>query len=231
MECTGDKWSKPGLRKCKCATHQHIFNLTQTHNHNLRVFLSICVFLPDSCELAFNTNCMNKKLKLSDDNRKVTYVEETQEYLPNQERFEWRQLLCDAGLTGRCYWEVDCFGYVDISVSYRSIRRKGDRDDCLFGRNSQSWSMHCTSGGRFALWHNNNGIISPSRSTSCVYPVSNRLAVYMDHAAGSLSFYLVSADSSLVHLHTFSNTFTEPLYPGFSFEFGSLGSSVTLCPP
>ncbi|KAM9339617.1 NLR family CARD domain-containing protein 3-like [Symphorus nematophorus] len=61
-------------------------------------------------------------------------------------------------------------------------------------------------------------------------------AVYVDCAAGSLSFYRVSSDK-LIHLHTFNTTFTEPLYPGFGFGFGfgveslmlSLESSVSLC--
>nr|XP_033933050.1 NACHT, LRR and PYD domains-containing protein 4E-like isoform X2 [Pseudochaenichthys georgianus] len=50
-------------------------------------------------------------------------------------------------------------------------------------------------------------------------------SVYLDHPAGSLSFYRVSSDT-LIHLHTFRTTFTEPLYAGFGFEFGS---SVSLC--
>ncbi|KAM3858858.1 NACHT, LRR and PYD domains-containing protein 14-like [Diretmus argenteus] len=38
--------------------------------------------------------------------------------------------------------------------------------------------------------------------------------VYLNWSAGTLSFYRVSSDS-LIHLHTFTSTFTEPLYPGF----------------
>ncbi|MED6275516.1 hypothetical protein CHARACLAT_027277, partial [Characodon lateralis] len=50
-----------------------------------------------------------------------------------------------------------------------------------------------------------------------------RVAVYVDCPAGILSFYRVSSDS-LIHLHTFNTTFTEPLYAGFGLW--SLGSSV-----
>ncbi|AWP00600.1 putative NACHT LRR and PYD domains-containing protein 12-like [Scophthalmus maximus] len=52
-----------------------------------------------------------------------------------------------------------------------------------------------------------------------------RVGVYVDHPAGSLSFYSVSSDS-MIHLHTFRTTFTEPLYPGFRFWSGC---SVSLC--
>ncbi|XP_034533205.1 NLR family CARD domain-containing protein 3-like [Notolabrus celidotus] len=183
-----------------------------------------------SRELSFDTDTINRRIQLSDNNRRVTLMKDNQSYPDHEERFDWQQLLCDTGLTGRCYWEIDCLGYVDISVSYKGISRKGDRDDCLFGRNDQSWSMHCTSGGRFCVWHKNNGTISPSRSTSCFSPIPNRLAVYVDYPAGILSFYLVSSDT-LIHLHTCYNKFTEPLYPGFSFEFSEPGSSVTLCSP
>ncbi|XP_054896097.1 NLR family CARD domain-containing protein 3-like [Poeciliopsis prolifica] len=86
-----------------------------------------------SCQLTIDTNTVSRKLKLSEDNRKVTRVEELQSYPDHPDRFDyWYQLLCRTGLTGRCYWEVEWRGRVDISVSYRRIRRKGDSRDCLF---------------------------------------------------------------------------------------------------
>uniref|UniRef100_A0AAQ4PXV7 NACHT domain-containing protein n=1 Tax=Gasterosteus aculeatus aculeatus TaxID=481459 RepID=A0AAQ4PXV7_GASAC len=163
-----------------------------------------------SCELTIDTNTVNKQLKLSDNNRKVT-CEEDQSYPDHPDRFDCcPQLLCRTGLTGRCYWEVEWRGYVHVSVSYRGIRRKGDSYDCVFGYNDQSWSLRLTR--------------TTSSSTSSS---SGRVAVYVDCPAGSLSFYRVSSDT-LIHLHTFSTTFTEPLYPGFLFW--SPGSSVSLCP-
>uniref|UniRef100_A0A3P8PX47 NACHT domain-containing protein n=1 Tax=Astatotilapia calliptera TaxID=8154 RepID=A0A3P8PX47_ASTCA len=86
-----------------------------------------------SCQLTIDTNTVNTKLQLSDNNRKVTRVEEVQSYPDHPDRFDVYQLLCRNGLTGRCYWEVEWRGDVYISVSYRSIRRKGGSDDCLFG--------------------------------------------------------------------------------------------------
>uniref|UniRef100_A0A8P4GJJ2 Protein NLRC3 n=1 Tax=Dicentrarchus labrax TaxID=13489 RepID=A0A8P4GJJ2_DICLA len=175
-----------------------------------------------SCELTVDTNTVSRNIKLSDNNRKMIHVEEDQSYPDHPDRFNfWPQLLCRNGLTGRCYWEVEWRGRVYISVSYRGISRRGDSRDCWFGGNDQSWSLFC-SDGRYSVWHNNRGTSISSSSSSS----SGRVAVYVDCPAGTLSFYTVSSDT-LIHLHTFNTTFTEPLYPGFRF---SSGSSVSLCP-
>uniref|UniRef100_A0A3B5QGT7 B30.2/SPRY domain-containing protein n=1 Tax=Xiphophorus maculatus TaxID=8083 RepID=A0A3B5QGT7_XIPMA len=175
-----------------------------------------------SCQLTIDTNTVSRKLKLSEDNRKVTFVKEFQSYPDHPDRFDhWPQLLCRTGLTGRCYWEVEWRGDVDISVSYRRIRRKGDSEDCLFGWNDHSWRLSCSDDYGYSVCHNNR---EPRLSSSSV---SNRVAVYVDCPAGILSFYRVSSDS-LILLHTFNTTFTEPLIPGFMF-WSSSGSSVFLC--
>ncbi|XP_076735544.1 neoverrucotoxin subunit alpha-like [Maylandia zebra] len=188
VEPAGEQWLRPGLRKY-------------------------------SCQLTIDTNTVNTKLQLSDNNRKVTLVKEVQSYPDHPDRFDVRpQLLCRDGLTGRCYWEVECRGWVNISVSYRSIRRKGGSNDCVFGWNDQSWHLFCTRGDQ--VWHNSRKFSSSS--------VSNRVAVYVDCPAGTLSFYRVSSDT-LIHLHTFNTTFTQTLYPGIGFDFNYHGSSVSLC--
>ncbi|XP_063356661.2 NLR family CARD domain-containing protein 3-like [Pelmatolapia mariae] len=196
VEPAGVRWLRPGLRKY-------------------------------SCQLTIDTNTVNTNLQLSDNNRKVTHVWEVQSYPDHPDRFDvCPQLLCRNGLTGRCYWEVEWRGNVDISVSYRRIRRKGDSDDCWFGHNDQSWSLICNDDGPCSVWDNNvNTSISSSSSSSSSF--SNRAAVYVDCPAGSLSFYRVSSDA-LIHLHTFNTTFTQTLYPGFMLDWFP-GSSVSLC--
>ncbi|XP_062273654.1 NLR family CARD domain-containing protein 3-like [Scomber scombrus] len=178
-----------------------------------------------ACELELDPNTMHRKLKLSDNNRKVTCAWGDQSYPDHPDRFDsCPQLLCRNDLTGRCYWEVKWRGEVSISVSYRRISRKGNSDDCEFGRNDQSWSLFCSDDGRYSVRHN-------KKETVILSPVSNRVAVYVDCPAGTLSFYRVSSDT-LIHLHTFNTTFTEPLYAGFGFGlwFNWYGSSVSLCP-
>uniref|UniRef100_A0A3B4G0H9 NACHT domain-containing protein n=1 Tax=Pundamilia nyererei TaxID=303518 RepID=A0A3B4G0H9_9CICH len=180
-----------------------------------------------SCQLTIDTNTVNRNLKLSDNNRKVTHnIMEVQSYPDHPDRFNvWPQLLCSNELTGRCYWEVEWKGNISISVSYRRIGRKGNNDDCWFGLNDHSWSLHCTDGGPQFVCHNcRSTTIPPSSSYSS--SVSNRVAVYVDCPAGTLSFYRVSS-GTLIRLHTFNTTFTEPVYPGFLLSFH--GASVCLC--
>ncbi|XP_054879720.1 stonustoxin subunit alpha-like, partial [Poeciliopsis prolifica] len=176
-----------------------------------------------SCQLTIDKNTVNRNLKLSQDNRKVTHVDELQPYPDHPDRFDYRhpQLLCGTGLTGRCYWEVEWRGGVEISVSYREIRNKGDSRACWFGRNDQSWTLVCSGDKDYSVYHNNRRIPIPSSS------VSHRVGLYVDHPAGILSFYQVSSDS-LIHLHTFKTTFTEPLYAGFGLWLSG-SSSVSLC--
>ncbi|XP_055369299.1 LOW QUALITY PROTEIN: protein NLRC3-like [Betta splendens] len=131
------------------------------------------------CQLTIDTNSVNGKLQLSDNNRKVTYLEEDQSYPDHPERFDqWPQLLCSNGLTGRCYWEVEWRGRVEISVSYKGIRRKGKHKDCGFGYNDQSWSLFCSDDGYYA-WYK-------SKQTSISSSVSDRVSVYVDCPAGAV---------------------------------------------
>ncbi|XP_044200262.1 NLR family CARD domain-containing protein 3-like [Thunnus albacares] len=182
------------------------------------------------CQLTLDPNTANTKLKLSDNNRKMTYVEEDQPYPDHPDRFDvFPQLLCRNDLTGRCYWEVEWTGRVHVSVSYRGISRKGDSNDCRCGRNDQSWSLNCSDDG-YSVWHDNGGTVIPSSSSSSS-SVTNRVAVYVDCPAGTLSFFRVSSDT-LIHLQTFNTTFTQPLCPGFGFRSGwsgLFGSSLSLC--
>ncbi|XP_078142183.1 uncharacterized protein LOC139918300 [Centroberyx gerrardi] len=176
-----------------------------------------------ACDLTLDPNTAHRNLFLSEDNRKVTAVREEQPYPDHPDRFDCReQVLCRNGLTGRCYWEVEWEGLVDIAVTYRGIRRRGEGADCMLGGNDKSWSLDCTYNS-YTAWYNNKSDIRISSSDS------NRVAVYLDWPAGTLSFYTVSSDA-LIHLHTFHSTFTEPLYPAFGFGFVTgFGSSASLC--
>ncbi|XP_045915869.1 NACHT, LRR and PYD domains-containing protein 3-like [Micropterus dolomieu] len=180
------------------------------------------------CELTMDTNTANRELKLSDDNKKVTRVREYQPYPDHPERFEcFCQLLCGNGLTGRCYWEVEWRGNVYIALTYRGISRRGNHNDSRFGMNNQSWRLTC-SNDCYTVCHNKGRKVLPlSSPSSSSSSSSNRVAVYVDWATGTLSFYRVSR-GKLIHLHTFNSTFTEPVYPAFGF--GAYDSSVFLCP-
>ncbi|KAF7694564.1 hypothetical protein HF521_008317, partial [Silurus meridionalis] len=172
----------------------------------------------DFCDLTLDPNTVYYYLILSEKNKVVTCSETKQPYSDHPERFNfYRQVLSKESVCGRCYWEVErsSDGYVLISVSYKDIRRKGGGDECWFGRNNQSWSLECSSSS-VNFWHNNV-------KTDLKVPSSSRIGVYVDHSAGTLSFYSVSDTMKLLHsLHT---TFTQTLYAGFCFLMCKPGST------
>uniref|UniRef100_A0A3P9HJK7 B30.2/SPRY domain-containing protein n=1 Tax=Oryzias latipes TaxID=8090 RepID=A0A3P9HJK7_ORYLA len=175
--------------------------------------------------LSLDLKTAHKNLRLSDDNREVNAVEEEEQYPDNPDRFDhYQQLLCSHGLTGRSYWEVEWKGMVSIGITYKGITRKGENADCILGGNKQSWSLFC-SGSTYSFYHN-------SQQTE-IAPLSdsNRVGVYLDWPSGSVSFYKISSTYDLIHLHTISTKFTEPVYPAFrvGFQFGYVASSVSLC--
>ncbi|XP_048047743.1 NACHT, LRR and PYD domains-containing protein 3-like [Megalobrama amblycephala] len=174
-----------------------------------------------ACDLTLDLNTANTHLALSERNRKVTHVEEEQSYPDHPERFdELPQVLCRESLSGRCYWEAEWSGWADISMMYKGISRRGKSDDCWFGYNEKSWSLNCIKNS-FTVRHNN-------KSTDISVPshLSNRVGVYLDWLAGTLSFYSISETHTLTHLHTLNSKFTEPLYAGFGVYFSG---SVSLC--
>ncbi|XP_060769703.1 tripartite motif-containing protein 16-like [Neoarius graeffei] len=176
-------------------------------------------FLKYFCYLTLDPNTAHH-LILSEKNRAVRGSEREQRYSDHPERFDsCRQVLCKESVCGRCYWEVEWSGAaVFISVSYKDISRKGRGDECRFGLNNQSWSLRCSSSS-LSFCHN-------SIKTDLRVPSASRIGVYVDHSAGTLSFYSVSDTMKLLHrVHT---TFTQPLYAGFGLN---LISTVRLCDP
>ncbi|KAM9495990.1 E3 ubiquitin-protein ligase TRIM16-like [Clarias gariepinus] len=187
------------------------FNKIPPHAAAVQMFLapepqSREEFLKYFYYLTLDPNTAHRNLILSEKNRVVRYSEREQQYSDHPERFDsmW-QVLCKESVCGRCYWEVEWSGVVYISVSYKNIIRKGWGDECVFGLNNQSWNL-LYSFPSLSFCHNN--IKTDLRALS-----SSRIGVYVDHSAGTLSFYSVSDKMKL--LHRVRTTFTQPLYAGF----------------
>ncbi|XP_048037790.1 tripartite motif-containing protein 16-like protein [Megalobrama amblycephala] len=182
-------------------------------------------FLQYSRLLTLDLNTVNKNLHLSKGNRMITnpYVE-SQSYPDHPDRFDvCQQVLCRESVSDRrSYWEIEWRTDVWISVSYKSICRKGG-DECLFGFNDHSWSLSCSSSS-YSFWHNKIKTdlpVKPNIRTEEVNVNHYRTGVYVDHSAGTLSFYSVSGDTMIL-IHTVQTTFTQPLYPGFRVRGGAL---------
>ncbi|XP_062864203.1 tripartite motif-containing protein 16-like [Trichomycterus rosablanca] len=173
-------------------------------------------FLHYVCRFTLDPNTAHKHLRLSEENKVVTWSITSQSYPDHPDRFDgYSQVLCRESVSGRCYWEVEWSGnyWVFIAVSYKSISRKGRGGECGFGHNNQSWSLFC-SPSSFSFRHNNKMTKIP------IMPSSSRIGVYVDYEAGTLSFYSVSDTMKL--LHRVQTTFTQLLYPGFDVYYGSV---------
>ncbi|ROL48961.1 E3 ubiquitin/ISG15 ligase TRIM25 [Anabarilius grahami] len=175
-------------------------------------------FLQYYQRFTLDSDSAHKYLRLSESNRVVTTMKKVQRHPDHPVRFtHLSQVLCRESVCGRCYWEVEWSGVVDISVSYKSISRKWWGDECRFGHNDQSWSLSCSESSCLFCYN--------YKQTSLpVVSSSSRIGVYVDHSAGTLSFYSVSDTMTLIHrVHT---TFTQPLYPGFWVYYNA---QVKLC--
>ncbi|MCI4381228.1 hypothetical protein PGIGA_G00249260 [Pangasianodon gigas] len=166
-------------------------------------------FMKYFCQLTLDPNTAHRRLCLSEENRKVMVTRQAQNPPDHPDRFDMtQQVLCKETLLGRCYWEVEQISKYNssIAVSYKGISRKGTSNESSFEQNDKSWSFTCFKSNYF-FKHNNNCTEVPVESCS------SRIGVYLDHWAGTLSFYSVSDTMTLLHrVHT---TFTQPLYAGF----------------
>ncbi|XP_029382950.1 NACHT, LRR and PYD domains-containing protein 3-like isoform X2 [Echeneis naucrates] len=169
--------------------------------------------------LTLDPNTAHRDLSLSEGDTKATRWME-RPCPDHPERFDfWRQVLCKEGLTGRCYWETEWCGRAFIGVAYRRMSRKGEGEDSWLGRNDSSWGLSCTKDA-YRLLHNgvNTAVPTPPRS--------NKVGVFLDWSAGTLSFYQVSC-GTLNLLSTFQATFKDPVYPGFQLAW--VDSTICLC--
>ncbi|XP_059200817.1 E3 ubiquitin/ISG15 ligase TRIM25-like [Centropristis striata] len=178
-------------------------------------------FLQYYNDLTLDPNTANPYLCFSDGRRGVTTRSEPQPYPDHPQRFtSWAQVLCRAGMAGRCYWEVEWAGSggISIGVCYKNMGRSGGGSDCKLGHNSKSWSLDCSTSA-CSFQHNKESV---NVSTPC----SSRIGVFLDFRAGTLSFYNVS--DAMVLLHKVKASFTQPLFPGF---WVGLSSTLRLCSP
>ncbi|XP_067447794.1 uncharacterized protein [Thunnus thynnus] len=168
--------------------------------------------------LRFDENTASRRLVLSEGNRGVKTKENVKEKVSrpeNKDRFKRSQVLCEEGLKGFCYWEVEWRGTVGIAVAYKEVSRTWDSSGGL-GCNKKSWSLLCSKTGYKAM----HGKVSKCiKERPC-----QKIAALLDWEGGTLTYYSVTSGKLSV-IHTFRAKFTQPLYPGFWFEKGS----VTLC--
>lgn len=176
------------------------------------------IYITDSCHLSLDPNTAFENILLSEGNSRVTWIKKAQPYPYHPERFtKFDQVLCTEGLSGVCYWEVEWKGpRVEVAVCYKGT----ELEESSFGYSDQSWCISLSNSG-CTFWHS-------EIKTRISDPCSAVVGVYLNHKAGSLSFYSVCDSGQMILLHRVQTTFSQPLYAGFTV---SRGSSVRIITP
>ncbi|XP_030591334.1 NLR family CARD domain-containing protein 3-like [Archocentrus centrarchus] len=188
-------------------SHCSLENLNVDQNEECWVDLKL--LRQYACDLTLDPNTAGVNMILTKENKMAEFVSEEQPYPDHPDRFETLQVLCEEGLTGRHYWEAECFG-ADVGVAYKSIDRRGDApSEFSLGNNEKSWCWK----NNGCFYHNNSCV----NFADCKMWSSCIIGVYLDWPAGILSFFEVFRDT-VTHLYTVHTTFTEPLHPGFGVE-------------
>ncbi|XP_040203529.1 E3 ubiquitin-protein ligase TRIM41-like [Rana temporaria] len=161
-------------------------------------------FIKKAVDILLDEDTVHTNVTISYDKKSAT---NTGPYKPGpitEKRFKnYNQVLGSQSFSsGRHYWEVDLQRSNNwiIGMCYASIERSGVNS--LVGRNDVSWGLG-RKGPKYKVVHDKKETV-----LSYIVP-GKRVRVYLDYEAGQISFYM---GAPLCHLHTFTATFTEPLY-------------------
>ncbi|XP_041432521.1 E3 ubiquitin/ISG15 ligase TRIM25 isoform X2 [Xenopus laevis] len=164
------------------------------------------IFGSEPRDLLLDISTAGQCVTVSQDQKTASDSDTDLNYPDSVYRFlDYTQVLCTRSFgSGRHYWDVKTSksGDWDIGVAYPSIKREGDESG--IGNNIHSWSLS-KRGDEFTMLH--NSVKTP------VSPSCEKFRISLDYEAGLLSFYELS--KPIRHLHTFTASFTEPLYPAF----------------
>ncbi|KAM9345647.1 bloodthirsty-related gene family, member 2 [Symphorus nematophorus] len=146
-------------------------------------------------------------LSVSDDRKQVRHTDKLQEVPDHPKRFDRvaNVLAKESFSSGRSYWEVEVGDKIEwnLGVVRQSMNRKGKFTVCPA---NGFWTLSLKAGGQYMA------------NTSPVTPLAleqrpKRVGVFLDYTEGRVSFYCAESG---VHIHTFTDTFTDRLNPFFS---------------
>ncbi|GCC18920.1 hypothetical protein chiPu_0018122 [Chiloscyllium punctatum] len=169
--------------------------------------------------LRFDPKTANPRLRISNLGRKLIYCKIQSEPPETPERFtNHLSVIASTGLTsGTHYWEVNVSEGSDwfLGVAAASVNRKV----CVATKPENGyWTIARGCGVNYFAYGKERIIISPDINLETV-------GVHLDYERGKLSFYDAE---DMSHIYTFSDTFTEELYPYFSINCNEQSVAPTL---
>ncbi|XP_063788791.1 E3 ubiquitin/ISG15 ligase TRIM25-like [Pseudophryne corroboree] len=169
-------------------------------------------YLKAHSDIVMDSNTSNSQVILSSDLKIASHVKKEAKPHLMPERFASSQVLGTTSFkSGEHYLEVQVSmsGYWVVGMAYPTLQKTGN--ESLIGCNDKSWGL--------VMLNNNLSVLHNSESKAIRIDSPLRaLGIYLNYEAGQLSFYQLC--EPFRHLHTFSATFTQPLYPAF-FVYGN----------
>ncbi|KAK2887280.1 hypothetical protein Q8A67_015508 [Cirrhinus molitorella] len=161
-----------------------------------------------ACQLTWDPNTASSSLQVADNDESLVCRCTKPKPVPHHpERFKSQyQIMSREGLSSRHFFQLEWFGNkAAIGMAYKDISRKEISPELSIGLNNKSWGISVSTPSSICKAY--HGGVETQLSDCSPW----RVGVYLDWAAGTLSFYDTTDDKAKL-IHTFHAKFTQPLF-------------------